>query len=285
MPSTDFDELVVQVQERAAAAEAAHLLDAAATVSAGHAADADRLLGHFVDQARSAGMTWTEIGARLGVSKQAARQRFSDDVAGMAPFVRTAPRLQACLDHAGELARADGRPEVGTEHLLAGLLAEGLAASILERLEVTHEGVRASSWKLFGEPAREGEQVPPLSPEASRALDTAARKAAADCHEGLPETRTEHVLAVLALDPGSRARRVLNDLGVDIAAVKRELNCYITFKSPRPSRWWKRRAHLPGCSFCGSVSCGQLVNGPGVAICRDCVALAGEILDNHPSGP
>ncbi|WP_157391699.1 hypothetical protein [Nocardia terrae] len=38
---------------------------------------ADQLLGCFVDQARRAGMSWTEIGMRLGVSRQAAQQRFS----------------------------------------------------------------------------------------------------------------------------------------------------------------------------------------------------------------
>ena len=37
---------------------------------------ADHLIGHFVDQARRAGASWTEIGRSLGVSKQAAQKRF-----------------------------------------------------------------------------------------------------------------------------------------------------------------------------------------------------------------
>jgi len=37
---------------------------------------ADDLIGHFVSDARQAGCSWTEIGHRIGVSKQAARQRF-----------------------------------------------------------------------------------------------------------------------------------------------------------------------------------------------------------------
>jgi hypothetical protein len=37
----------------------------------------DKLQRHVVQQARNAGRSWTEIGASLGVSKQAAWERFS----------------------------------------------------------------------------------------------------------------------------------------------------------------------------------------------------------------
>src|SRR5260370_3748318 len=40
-------------------------------------AGADELIGLFVGEARQAGFSWTEIGQRIGVSKQAARQRFA----------------------------------------------------------------------------------------------------------------------------------------------------------------------------------------------------------------
>jgi hypothetical protein len=64
------------------------------------------------------------------------------------------------------------------------------------------------------------------------------------------------------------------------------LQCYITVNPTRPARWWKRRPPAQsGCSFCGqpSPAVGQLVNGPGVAICGACVALAGEILERQHS--
>src|SRR3954471_12553856 len=91
-------DLVAQVQQQATTAEPAALLDAAAAISAEHAADADRLLDHFVTHARNVGMSWTDIGARLGVTKQAARQRFAaiTPVVAMSFAARTAPRLQAC---------------------------------------------------------------------------------------------------------------------------------------------------------------------------------------------
>jgi hypothetical protein len=82
-----------------------------------------------------------------GVTRQAARQRFADRPAGDAlPYAaRTVPRLQACLDSAVQQARAEGAEEIGTQHLLAGLMAEGVAAAILENLHVSAEAIRGSS--------------------------------------------------------------------------------------------------------------------------------------------
>jgi ATP-dependent Clp protease ATP-binding subunit ClpA len=189
--------------------------------------------------------------------------------------------LQACLDQAAREAQAGGADEIGTHHLLAGLLAEGVAAAVLEGVGAHAEQIRTASQGLFGPPApTRRDRTPPMSTEAICALDAAAQNAAA--HSACttpPEVRPEHLLAVLALDPGSRARRVLNELHVDIAAVKRELQCYIAVSPTRPARWWKRRPPGHACSFCGRTSTpDEIVNGPGIAICRPCVSLATEIL-------
>lgn len=61
---------------------------AEAIVAANLVADEGRLgLQRWIDAARRAGLSWTEIGAALGISKQAAQQRFralepADDMAG-----------------------------------------------------------------------------------------------------------------------------------------------------------------------------------------------------------
>jgi hypothetical protein len=281
-----FANLVAQVQDRAATADPATLLDAAAAISAGHAADADRLLDHFVTHARASGMSWTDVGARLGVTKQAARQRFAAAPVTAMPFAaHTAPRLKTCLEQAVHEARADGALEVGTHHLLAGLLTEGVAAAILERLGIRAEQIRDASHRLFGPPAEtSGDDILPMSTDATCALDAAAHNAAANTSgTAPPEVRTEHLLGVLALDPGGRARRVLNELHVDIAALKRELQCYISVNPTRPARWWKRRSPDPSsCSFCGrTTEPDDLVNGPGVTICRVCITLSADILDTR----
>jgi ClpX C4-type zinc finger protein/ClpA/ClpB-like protein len=144
-------------------------------------------------------------------------------------------------------------------------------------------GIRDASHRLFGPPGTPGTETPPMSAEATCALDAAAHTAATgNPHPGQPpEVRTEHLLAVLALDPGGRARRVLNDLGADIAAVIRELQCHLRINPARPARWWKRRPpERSGCSFCGhsDTTPDRLVNGPGVAICGACIAMATDIL-------
>jgi hypothetical protein len=120
-----------------------------------------------------------------------------------------------------------------------------------------------------------------MSADATCALDAAAHNAAVNTGgTAPPEVRTEHLLGVLALDPGGRARRVLNELHVDIAALKRELQCYISVNPTRPARWWKRRPTAARCcSFCGrTTEPDHLVNGPGVTICRSCITLGHDIL-------
>ena len=48
-----------------------------AVLAADHLGElADHLIGHFVDQARRSGASWTDIGKSMGVSKQAAQKRF-----------------------------------------------------------------------------------------------------------------------------------------------------------------------------------------------------------------
>src|SRR3954463_8143744 len=48
-----------------------------AVLAADHLGDvADHLIGHFVDQARRSGASWTDIGRSMGVTKQAAQKRF-----------------------------------------------------------------------------------------------------------------------------------------------------------------------------------------------------------------
>lgn len=282
-------ELVEAVRSRAASDDPLARLDAAITVSREVEVLADDVLDHFVRESRSAGLSWTVIGQRLGVSKQAARVRFAavaDALVADGADVELAPRLVACLDASAEEARTDGAAEVGTHHLLIGLMAQGVAAAILERLGVRADALRTAATELFGEPRPASEQVPPMSEEASCALEAAPRIA---CRSGRDVfVGTEHVLYVLATDPGSRARRVLDQLGVNIADIKRELNGIGSVKVGR-RRW--RRDRERACSFCrrSRSAAGPLVAGPGVHICASCVDRARDALagpgraDNRPA--
>src|SRR5262249_3315162 len=137
-------------------------VEAAIAVGEGLASGGDELIGRFVEEARSAGGSWTGIGAGVGVSKEAAGQRGAPASAaaatGLRPEGRLKPtdRLLACLEAAGREAAADGAAEIGSHHLLIGLFEEGVAAAILEKLGVRAEAVRAAAHKLFpgaGEPS------------------------------------------------------------------------------------------------------------------------------------
>ncbi|MGY4925651.1 ClpX C4-type zinc finger protein [Streptomyces sp. 900105755] len=161
-----------------------------------------------------------------------------------------------------------------------------MAAATLEQLGVTRDKIREASRRLFDYPAGAtcvGDPV--FSGEAKAALAAAEQLATARTATCAPiVVNTPQLLAVIATNPGSRARRVLNDLGVDVADIKRQLHCYVSVpRTPFGRR--TRRKHRPDdafarCSFCGKPGSDErrLVAGPDVWICADCVTQCGEIL-------
>jgi ATP-dependent Clp protease ATP-binding subunit ClpA len=276
-------QLIEAVVDRAPARDPLVMLETAVGLAEQVGGMADAMVAHYVGAARAAGLSWTEIGERLGVSKQAARQRFSarlaDGTATVGELPALAPRLVACLEVAHAAAEADSSAP-GTQHLLLGLLHVGVAANALDRLGVSRDAVEEASSRLLAARgnATDGERV--IGDGEAQSAVVAARRFAASRGQNL--TRTEHLLFVLALDPGSSARRVLDSLGVEPARVKKELADLIP--PPPRSRRRGRRTGKPdrdgrACSFCGCSDGDRvMVNGPGVRICSECVVLATEIV-------
>ena len=144
-----------------------NLTDAFA-VSARLDEQSDALIGYFVDQARKSGASWSQIGAAMGVSKQAAQKRFvssraSDLATGSAqPFSRFTPRAAGVLAAAARLAAGQAsaagqaagatqtghaeNPPAGPAHLAAALLSEPecLAANALAAAGLSAEQVYAA---------------------------------------------------------------------------------------------------------------------------------------------
>jgi ATP-dependent Clp protease ATP-binding subunit ClpA len=281
--------LIAAVQERALRDDPLVLLETAVSVAGEVSGAADGVVEHYVGAARAAGLSWTLIGERLGVSKQAARQRFAHRLEASASIgdgteaVAVSPRLSACLQAAQAAADADGSVP-GTHHLLLGLLHAGDAASVLDRLGVTRDKVSQASARLL-EPmtvtGEDGEERRIAGDgEAGQAI-TAARRLATQ--GGLPQVRTGHLLFCIVLDPGSSARRILNDLGIDPAQVKKELaGTAVTPVQRRHRRYGRSRGGDRVCSFCGCT--GPLVPGPGVWICGGCAQTALDILHAGPRG-
>jgi ATP-dependent Clp protease ATP-binding subunit ClpA len=226
MGDVSVQALVEAVRERAPGDDPLALLETAIAVAEETSGAVEELLEHYVGAARAANVSWTLIGDRFGVSKQGARQKFARrlEAGGDAGAAMTmSPRLSACLQAAQAAADADGSVS-GTQHLLLGLLHAGTAASVLDRLGVTRDKVREASARLF-EPAviagDDGQERRVAGDGEGEQAVTAARNLAAS--RGQAQFRTGHLLFCVALDPGSAARRVLNDLGVDPARVKQEL--------------------------------------------------------------
>src|SRR3954451_24919426 len=132
------DGLQALAEERAASPAALDRLRAAVLVVEDVRAQGDKLLDRFVATARQERCSWSEIGEVLGVSKQAAHQRFLAVEQAPGTWPVHATDLVRAAVATGELeARRMGHNYLGTEHVLLGLLAQ-------------HDGVAAHALEAFG---------------------------------------------------------------------------------------------------------------------------------------
>jgi hypothetical protein len=183
---------------------------------------ADHLIGHFVDQARRSGASWTEIGRSMGVSKQAAQKRFvpRSDAGAVDPqqgFNRFTPRARNVVMASQNEARAAGNAEISPAHLVLGLLAEpeGLAVKVLAAGGVTAEAVREAATAALPPSAGEAPDLIPYDAAGKKALELTFREALRLGHNYIG---TEHIL--LALLEQEDGEGVLTGLGVEKAAVE-----------------------------------------------------------------
>ncbi|GGV82308.1 Clp protease N-terminal domain-containing protein [Streptomyces gelaticus] len=197
-----------------------------AVIAADHLGDiADHLIGHFVDQARRSGASWTEIGKSMGVTRQAAQKRFvakdPGEVSDLDPsqgFSRFTERARNVVMAAQNEARAAHNDEVGTEHLVLGLLSEpeGLGAAFITAQGVTLEAARRAATEAL-RPAVDGElpDLVPYDAAARKALELTFREALRMGHNYIG---TEHIL--LALLEQEDGAGVLTGLGIDKATAE-----------------------------------------------------------------
>ncbi|MEU6331239.1 Clp protease N-terminal domain-containing protein [Streptomyces sp. NPDC047049] len=191
-----------------------------AVVAADHLGEvADHLIGHFVDQARRSGASWTEIGTSMGVTRQAAQKRFvtkEEPAPGMSQdFSRFTPRARSVVVASQNKAREGEYAQIGTGHLVLGLVddPEGLAARVLVAQGIQLETVAAAAAEALPEPS--GEPLPALVPfdaRAKKALELTFREALRLGHHYVG---TEHLL--LALLEEENGEGVLSGLGLDKA--------------------------------------------------------------------
>lgn len=196
-----------------------------AVLAADHLGEvADHLIGHFVDQARRSGASWTEIGRSMGVTKQAAQKRFvprgPDGPSDLDPsqgFGRFTPRARNVVVTAQNEAQAAGHHEIAPLHLALGLLADadGLAAKALVACGVGLDAVRAALRAALPAGTPPSPDLVPFNAAARKALELTFREALRLGHNYIG---TEHVLlALLEQEDGAGP---LTGLGMDKARVE-----------------------------------------------------------------
>lgn len=129
--------------------------------------------------------------------------------------------VRAVIAMAADEAAALGRPYVGTEHLLLGLLREreAPACRVLQSCGLTTERVRAQLAQSIGERQAMPAQHLPLTPATRRTFDRARQALSLRGDECVD---TEHVLLCLLQERDGLAIGLLDQLNVDPNELRRE---------------------------------------------------------------
>jgi len=203
-----------------------------AMIAADHLGDvADHLIGHFVDQARRSGASWTDIGRCMGVTKQAAQKRFvakgSGEASDLDPsqgFNRFTQRARNVVAASHNEASAAGNAEIGPEHLVLGLLSEpeAIAAKVIVARGVPLEKVRQAVTAALPPAAAEVPALIPYNAAAKKALELTFREALRLGHNYIG---TEHILlALLEFENGTGP---LAGLGIDKEAAEADITAML----------------------------------------------------------
>jgi Clp amino terminal domain, pathogenicity island component len=188
----------------------------------------DELLDRYVQAARAEGASWSEIGAALGVTKQAAHERFV--AAPLAWPQNFSEPARAVVARALEEARGFGHRYLGTEHLLLALSCEpGSAGMALAGLGVSEPEVRESIERIIGRGRSGDSGTLGITPRTKRVLETAVKEAKRVARQHCADA--EHVLLALAASDGV-ARDILVQRGVREEALRERLASLIEPETP-----------------------------------------------------
>jgi ATP-dependent Clp protease ATP-binding subunit ClpC len=137
-------------------------------------------------------------------------------------FERFTERARQVVVLAQEEARAFRHNYIGTEHLLLGLLREeeGVAARVLEALDVSLEEVRAEVARIIGEGDEVATGQIPFTPRGKKVLELSLREALTLGHNHIG---TEHILLGLAREGEGVAMQILAGRDVDAEKIRNEV--------------------------------------------------------------
>jgi ATP-dependent Clp protease ATP-binding subunit ClpA len=126
---------------------------------------------------------------------------------------------QKAIDEAAAAAREHKHGFIGTEHILLGLVRvdDGVAARVLESLDITVERVRAQVVRIVGTGGEEYSGEIPLTPRAKKALALSLREALS---LGTREIKSGHILLGLVRENEGVAARILLDFDADAEKIR-----------------------------------------------------------------
>nr|WP_021594207.1 Clp protease N-terminal domain-containing protein [Actinomadura madurae] len=183
---------------------------------------ADHLIGHFVDQARRSGASWTEIGTSMGVTKQAAQKRFvpkgsGPDLDPSQGFSRYTDRARQVVVQSMSQARAAGNAEIAPAHLVLAMITQrdSLASRAIVAQDVLLDTVRQAATAALPPSGDDLPELIPFDQDAKKALELTFREALRLGHNYIG---TEHLL--LALLEFENGTGVLSEAGIDKAAAE-----------------------------------------------------------------
>jgi hypothetical protein len=183
----DLNALIKAVQDKTLSCTELERLDVAVKYGELLKGTGDELVGHFVEQARKAGASWTQVGARLGVTKQAAQQRHfrrtprlfgrRSRSSGPGPFERFTQEAKEVIVTAQEEARSLRHNYVGVEHLLLGLCADDIVGPLLRAAGARRRAIKEQIRRIVGEGTTTSAGTMSFTPRVKRALELATRAA------------------------------------------------------------------------------------------------------------
>ena len=217
-PTPELQDLIQSVRDEAADGDLLAQLAKASEYAGDLNQLGDRLLDHFVQECRVAGISWAELSTALGVSKQAAHKRFT----GTPNFQRFTVKARDVVQGSISQARTLGHDTVGTEHLLVAMFtpADSLAALALGRLGVREQDVLEHI--LEHKPRRPEQPTGPIpfGDNAKGVLRSAVDEAINLDHNYIG---TEHLLLALYGQPDYASAHILGALGQTSESVRSTL--------------------------------------------------------------
>jgi hypothetical protein len=242
----DLDQIITAIDTAQAAGEPLDRVAAAREVAARLEAFAHHVVAHYVDEARREGASWTDVGAALGVTRQAAQQRFVPAEGGAAAgrtsaTVPYSSRATVVLE-AVQTSVREQHQNVTDLHLLLALMdnRSGGAIAVLKGLNRRTADVRKFARATLAAESARSSRSATLARTAARTLDVATREA---LRLGADNVGTEHLLLALSRDEQSPAGRVLAEAGLSYPALRRETASQARLARERPAQQRTRKKH------------------------------------------